>query len=53
MVKPISQETNLILKSYFVIALLAALSQDECLAKSEFYGTLDLSHRQSEVASIR
>lgn len=43
MVKPISQETNLILQSYFLIALLAALSQDECLTKSEFYRTLDLS----------
>jgi hypothetical protein len=43
MVKPISQETNLILQSYFVIALLNALSQDNRLTKSEFYGTLDLS----------
>jgi hypothetical protein len=43
MVKPISQETNLILQSYFVIALLNALSQDKRLTNSEFYGTLDLS----------
>ena len=43
MVKPISQETNLILQSYYAIALLNALSKDGRLTKSEFYGTLDLA----------
>ena len=38
----ISQEANLILQSYFTVALISALSKDKQLLKSEFYKTLNL-----------